>query len=65
MSRFEAAVKGKNLSVAKDYSSTSTYIRGDLIRHPTFGVGVTTAIKDGSKVEILFESGSKVLVHGR
>ena len=28
-------------------------------------VGVTTAVKDDTKIEVLFEGGPKVLVHGR
>ena len=34
-------------------------------KHPTFGRGITTAVKDGTKIEVLFESGSKTLIHGR
>jgi hypothetical protein len=30
-----------------------------------FGLGVTTAVKDRSKVEVLFDSGPKLLVHDR
>ena len=38
---------------------------GDLVQHPSFGLGVATANKDGSKIEVLFEEGPKVLVHCR
>ena len=31
----------------------------------SFGLGVATAVKDGAKIEVLFENGPKLLVHGR
>jgi hypothetical protein len=64
-SRYQAALKGKDLTVAKSYSSKDLYVLGDIMAHPHFGIGVATAIKDQSKVEVLFEAGSKLLVHGR
>jgi hypothetical protein len=58
-------LKGKDTAVAKSYSSKDRYSPGDVMAHPTFGFGVTTAIKDGTKIEVLFENGLKVLVQGR
>jgi len=46
--------------------STRKYQPGDVLKHASFGMGVvTTAGKDGTKIEVLFEGGSKLLVHGR
>ena len=53
------------MATAKSYSSKNTYSPGDVFEHPIFGLGVTTAVKDGTKIEVLFETGSKVLIHGR
>ena len=64
-SRYKTLVAGTNAGAAKAYSPKDTYQEGDVLQHPTFGVGVTTAVKDVSKIEVLFESGAKVLVHGR
>jgi hypothetical protein len=65
-SRYKTLVAaGTNTGAAKAYSPKDTYQEGDVLQHPTFGVGVTTAVKDVSKIEVLFESGAKVLVHGR
>ena len=64
-SRYQALLKGKDMAVAKSYSSKDRYLLGDVMDHPSFGFGVATAIKDGAKIEVLFEGGSKVLVHGR
>src|SRR5207249_2876704 len=64
-SRYEVLLKRKDMGLAKRYSPTSNYALGDVLEHPSFGVGVATAVKDGTKIEVLFEHGSKVLVHGR
>jgi hypothetical protein len=53
------------VAAAKSYSSKDRYETGDVLEHPTFGLGVATAVKDATKVEVLFENGSKVLIHGR
>jgi hypothetical protein len=64
-SRYQSLLKGKDASVTKSYSIKDKYEPGDVMEHPSFGRGVTTAVKDGTKIEVLFEGGSKVLVHGR
>lgn len=64
-SRYQTLLKGKDMALAKSYSSNHSYAPGDVLQHPSFGFGVTTAIKDGAKIEVLFENGPKVLVHGR
>ena len=63
--RYHALLKGKDMAVAKSYSSKDRYLPGDVMEHPSFGIGVATAVKNGTKVEVLFEAGSKVLVHGQ
>jgi hypothetical protein len=35
------------------------------MNHPTFDVGVTTTVKEGDKIEVVFEDGMKTLIHGR
>ena len=64
-SRYQALLKGKDTAAARSYSSKDRYSPGDVMEHPSFGFGVATAIKDETKVEVLFEGGSKVLVQGR
>src|SRR5262245_17619533 len=61
--RFQSLLKAKNTADAKTYSPKNKYETGDVLAHPTFGLGVTTAVKDGTKIVVLFESGSKTLVH--
>jgi hypothetical protein len=62
--RYQTLLKD-NTAVAKVYSPNDQYEAGDVLEHPKFGRGVTTAVKDATKIEVLFESGSKTLVHGR
>ena len=63
--RYQALLSAKAAQVAKAYSPSDRYEVGDVLEHSTFGRGVAMVIKDGMKVEVLFESGSKTLVHGR
>ena len=63
--KYQTLLKGKDMAGAKAYSIKERYEAGDVLQHPTFGTGVATAVKDVTKVEVLFESGPKVLVHGR
>jgi hypothetical protein len=66
VSRYQGLLsKGSNAEAPKLYSPKERYQSGDVLKHPSFGLGVTTAVKDDSKIEVLFEGGSKVLVHGR
>ena len=64
-SHYQELLKGRNMALAKRYSPKDKYAPGDVVEHPTFGVGVATALKDATKIEVLFEDGAKVLVHGR
>ena len=64
-SRYQTLLKGKNMALAKRYSPKDNYAPGDVVEHPSFGVGVAIALKDGTKIEVLFDDGSKVLIHGR
>jgi len=63
-SHYKDLMKGRELAMAKKYSPKDKYAPGDLVQHPNFGLGVATALKD-NKIEVLFEEGAKVLVHGR
>jgi hypothetical protein len=64
-SRYQSALKAKSAGVAKTYSPQDKYEAGDVLDHPKFGRGVATIVKDATKIEVLFETGSKTLIHGR
>jgi hypothetical protein len=63
--RYQSLLNAKNNTEPRIYSPKERYEQGNVLDHPTFGRGITTAVKDETKIEVLFESGSKTLVHGR
>jgi hypothetical protein len=65
VNRYQSLLKESDAAVAKVYSQKDKYELGQVLEHPVFGRGIATAIKDETKIEVLFESGSKTLVHGR
>lgn len=65
VSEFERAMQGKDLSRASRYKPAETFGPGDVIDHPTFRFGVVTKLLSDGKIEVVFESGPKTLVHAR
>ena len=61
---FEQQLAGKDIANAPRYSPKDTYKVDQVIQHPTFGLGLVTAVR-GDKVDITFKSETKTLVHGR
>jgi hypothetical protein len=64
-SRYQSLLNASDPAAAKTYSPNTRYEHGDILEHHTLGRGVTTALKEGAKIEVLFESGLKTLVHAR
>jgi len=62
---YRLLMDAKESAIAKIYSPKEKYQPGDVLEHSTFGRGVAMALKDETKIEVLFESGSKTLIHGR
>ncbi|MBN8225910.1 hypothetical protein JYK02_00120 [Corallococcus macrosporus] len=61
---FDEQLAGKDIASAPKYSPKDTYKVDQVIHHPTFGVGLVTAVR-GDKVDLTFRSDTKTLVHGR
>ncbi|RKH63385.1 hypothetical protein [Corallococcus aberystwythensis] len=61
---FDDQLAGKDIASAPKYSPKDTYKVDQVIHHPTFGVGLVTAVR-GDKVDLTFRSDTKTLVHGR
>jgi hypothetical protein len=68
----ERARRGKRPLVEADpsrpcrpFRTSDTYRVGDRIAHATFGEGVVQAVVGARKIEALFETGPRILVHGR
>jgi len=64
-SKYQSFFNARGTADAKVYSPKDRYEEGDVLDHPTFGRGVATSVKDATKIEVLFEIGSKTLIHGR
>jgi len=57
---------GGRTGEAKPYSPSTTFALNDVVRHPTFDLGVVTATPAPQKIEITFRGGEKkILLHDR
>jgi hypothetical protein len=59
---FEEQLAGKDIANAPRYSPKETFKVDQVIQHPTFGLGLVTAVR-GNKVDITFKAETKTLVH--
>jgi hypothetical protein len=62
-SDWEKALEGKDLPNAKPYSMYDIFDQGDLILHEAFGYGRVIELRPDNKIEVLFKTGFKLLVH--
>ena len=62
---WEEAKRGKDLSNPVLYDSSATYEVGQVISHPTFGIGIVMGVKHGGKMYVVFENKTRTLVTGR
>lgn len=58
-----AAAVSDTTKPRRSYAATERFVRGELVVHPKFGVGLVTGTEPG-KVHLLFESGTRKLVAG-
>ena len=63
MSDWDKALDDKDMSCAKSYSVYDVFSEDDLIVHQAFGYGVVTQLLPDNKIEVLFQSGCKLLIH--
>jgi len=61
----ERLMRGKNPQSAAPYNIKTHFVKGDLIAHSSFGLGVVVEQRDAQKIEVLFATGPKVLIHAR
>ncbi len=62
-SAWEEDLENKDLSKAISYSMCEVFGEGDLIIHETFGYGVVIGLQPDNKIEVLFKTDVKLLVH--
>ena len=59
-------VADRDVAAAIEYSVKASVGKNDLLKHPTFGVGVVTDLSDDrKKATVIFEEGEKVLAVAR
>jgi hypothetical protein len=58
----DSRIAGRESS-ARPYSPQTTFAVDEVIRHPTFGVGLVLTLPASTKMEVQFRGGRKVLVH--
>jgi hypothetical protein len=61
---FDEELATKDLSRAKEYSTRTAFETGDVMSHPTFGMGIVAAVR-GDKVDVNFKMTQKTLMHAR
>lgn len=60
-SEWEGAMAGRDPDSAIPYAMDASFRADALVNHPTFGIGIVTAVIKPNKVEILFRDGRKLL----
>lgn len=60
---WEQKLAKKNKEDVAPYKANSTFTMGDVVQHPTFGLGIVEELRGTTKVLILFREGEKLLVH--
>lgn len=58
-------LEGRDISSAVRYKISQEMHDDDVIDHKTFGIGLVTRVLADRKIEVSFQSGTKVLVHNR
>jgi len=61
---FDTLLAGR-IGEARVYSPNDTFALNDVVRHPTFDIGVVTAAPAPQKIEVTFRDGKKMLLHDR
>ena len=63
--QFEIVMHNRDIARARRYRISETFEDTDVIDHKKFGLGAVIRRIEGSKIEVLFRDGPKVLVHAR
>ena len=54
-----------NIEEALPYTLSASFEKDNLLNHTKFGIGFVRKLIPGAKMEVLFESGAKILVYNR
>jgi hypothetical protein len=61
---FEAQLAALDVSKAQDYHPDQSYAVDQVLRHPTFGLGIVRAVRQ-DKMDVAFKAAERTLVQGR
>ena len=62
---YQKRLADANIEEATGYQLSESFEKDQLLRHPSFGIGFVRKLIPGSKMEVLFEGGAKILVYNR
>lgn len=61
----DALLGDRSVSGARSYSPGDSYVVGELLSHPNFGLGAVTATPSPGKISVLFRDTTRLLLHQR
>ncbi len=61
----DALLAVRSAAEAKVYTPADRYIIGDLLSHPSFGLGAVSGLPAPGKIEVIFRDSCKLLMHDR
>ena len=61
----DALLGDRSTSGARSYSPGDSYVVGELLSHPNFGLGAVTATPSPGKMSVLFRDTTRLLLHQR
>lgn len=62
---YAALLESSHSTEAIPYSTQGHFALGNVLNHSMFGVGIVSADKGGNKIEVIFPTGSKTLIHAQ
>lgn len=64
-SEYETLLRGRTGDKARAYATSERFAQGELLKHPSFGLGVVIGERDSVKIDVAFPDGPRVLLQGR
>ena len=65
LASYTELMEGKDRASAQTYSIKARYSAGELVQHPTFGLGGVAAVRGLEKVDVAFPTSIKTLLHNK
>ena len=65
LAAYEGVMDGRDISRASKYGAKEVFSLEDVLDHKTFGIGLVTRVLSDKKIEVVFQTGNKILVHSR